>query len=239
MQLIWPLPVRHLPAWQASAPPAIWTIVMKYLIACFAALFLSALPAKACPDPSELVAKGVEQQTAELFVDDMEAMQLEEFIARYCALDGAHRAFAAKIYGSAFAALDDKERQTLVRMAIMVQGMAAHVAHVVEKGALRSVDDEWESTAILRFLHHLRAQFPATKSLLDEPYLAQMDAQFQKALDHVRQREQDQDRKINQAREQITELEKQKAALLDAIEGMKDERLKFRGMRQELEAQKQ
>lgn len=210
---------------------------MKILTTSFVALLLLSLPAKACPDAAGLVDRDIDEQVAHSFVDDMEAMKLGEFVTRFCALDGDDRAFTASIYGAAFSGLELAERQTLVRMAIIAQSMAAHVSYVAEAGELRSVDDEWESTAILRFLHHLQAQFPATRALLDESYEANMEELFQKALDHVRRREMGEDQKIQKARDRIAELERQKANLLDRIEEMKDERLKFRGMRQELEAQ--
>lgn len=185
---------------------------------------------------SGLVADGIEQATARAFIDDMEAMKLGEFVARFCAMDKKHQILAVRIYDTTFSTLEAEDRQTLLRMAIIAQSMAAHVAYIVEHGELRSVDDEWESTAILRFLHYLRTRFPTTKSLLDEAYMTRMDKQFQKALNHVKKREQEEDHKISNARDRITELEKQKTELLDAIEGIKEERLKFRGMRQELEA---
>lgn len=210
---------------------------MKSLTISVVAFFLCCLSAQACLDADALVSEGVDRATAQALLSDMKAMKLGEFTDRFCSMDYEHRIFTTKIYGAAYSELEAADRQTLLRMAIIAQGMAAHVAYIADFGELKVVDDEWESTAILRFLQYLRTQFPATKSLLDEAYMTRMEALFQKALDHVKSREQEEDRKIDEARNKIADLENQKAHLLDAIEAMKDKRLGFRGMRQELEAQ--
>ena len=191
----------------------------------------------ACPDDRNPAPSEVSDSLYANFMEELNSMGMQSFTDRYCALNADERALAVRIFGSAYENKNKDDRYTLLRMAIMVPDIAENVAWVAENARIREEGDDWESVSIKRFVSHVRNRFPKTRSVLDDAYLTQMDELYQRALDALRQKEQDAEHRIDQAETTITDYEKQIEELRWKIEKIKDERRDYRVMLQALETE--
>ncbi|WP_394704373.1 hypothetical protein [uncultured Cohaesibacter sp.] len=211
--------------------------IMRSLVASLF-LFLSlTISAFACLDEGNPAPDRVDDALYALFLADLEEMGMDNFVTRFCELDTEDRTLAIEIFGSAQKQETPEDQFTLLRMAIMVPDISENVAWVAKNARIREEGDDWESISIKRFVSHVRTRFSQTQTVLNDDYLAKMDALYQAALEAVQNKEQAADQDIEKAKAEIDAYEKKIADLKWKIEGLKDERREYRVMRQTLEAE--
>ncbi len=211
--------------------------IMRSLVASLFLLLSLTASAFACLDEGNPAPDRVDDALYGRFVADLEKMGMENFVTRFCTLNANDRALAIAIFGSAEKQDNPEDQFTLLRMAIMVPDISENVAWVAKNARIREEGDDWESISIKRFVSHVRTRFPQTQTILDDEYLAKMNALYQAAVEAVKKKEQAADQEIEKAKAEIEAYEKKISDMKWEIEGLKDERREYRVMRQTLEAE--
>ena len=210
---------------------------LRRFLTCLFLFSLSTLSVQACLNESNPASEIVADDLYRQFSTDLEAMGMETFVARYCALLPKDRVTAIRIFGSAYEGLNKEDSFTLLRMAIMVPDIEENVAWVAGHARIREEGDDWESVSIKRFVSHVLGRFPATREVLDAGYMERIDQLFEAAVSAIRAKETAADKNIDQAGAQIADYEDKIKELSWKIEALKDERREYRVMRQTLEAE--
>ncbi len=213
------------------------SLFIRRFLTSLSIFLLSTFSAFACLDQQNPAPNQVSDALYVHFVDELKAMQMEPFVVRYCGLTAADRTLALRIFGSAYEGKEEEEQFTLLRMAIMVPDIAENVTWVAQNARIREDGEDWESVSIKRFVKHVRTRFPASQTVLDDAYIASVNALYKSAVEAIHSNESAADRKISQANKQIADYEKKINELKWQIEALKDERRDYLVMRQTLEAE--
>lgn len=195
------------------------------------------LPAMSCPDEIDL-SDVKPEQTASSFENNLKDMQNPGFVKSYCSLSPSEQDFAIQIYDSAYEGLDAERAQTLARMAIMIPDIEENLAYVAQNGIIREVDDSLESIAATRFTSMVRQQFPQTSTVLDDAYLAKLDALYEQAYTLIAGRELAANKQIDDAKDEIARLEKKISDLKEQISDSREDGRAQRMLLHELELYK-